>query len=71
MLKENFYTYVVLQLFTEAGIEEEMDEKLKQHILEYMKNTNVHKNDLIELSKHFPDRTLRNLMNSGVLNETT
>ena len=69
--KENFYTYVVLQLFTEAGIEEEMDEKLKQHILEYMKNTNVHKNDLIELSKYFPDRTLRNLMNSGVLNETT
>lgn len=66
---DNVHSYTILQLFTENnGIE--INDKAKKYIGEYIKENKIKKEDLLNMSKSFPDKTLKKLMYSGVLNET-
>ena len=68
--KDNYNYYSLLQFFLELGINPILDEFAKQKIKEYIKDKGIKQEELIRLAMKFPAQTLKNLIGSGVLNET-
>ncbi len=69
--RNNLYAYIILQLLTEAGIENDLNDELKKNIREYMETTKTDKKALTDLLKYFPLRTTKNLILSGIINDFT
>ena len=67
--KNNVNEYRVLQLFSDIKSPEELDVFSKQRLIEYINDKRVSKNNLLSLAVKFPTRTIKNLIESGVLNE--
>lgn len=69
--KENAKAYTILQFFSELKSYEQVSERVRDYLITYMKNNKIRKEDLLDLAKAFPSKTLKNLMYSGVLYEST
>lgn len=69
--KENVFAYTVLQLFNELNKEDNINEIVKQKLLQYIKDNDVTKKDIYNLSTYFPSIVSKNLIRSGLLNEIT
>lgn len=69
--KENANAYMILQLFSEIKDASYMDERGIKTIRSYMKKTKVTNKDLFKLVDVFPAKTVKNLMLSGVLNDSS
>ena len=67
--KNNVNEYRVLQLFSDIKSPEELDVFSKQRLIEYINDKHISKNNLLSLAVKFPTRTIKNLIESGVLNE--
>lgn len=67
--KDNAAAYTVLQLFSEFGKKDKLNENAKRRLIEYMRVTGVTKEQLFNLSMQFPSKTVKNLIGSGILNE--
>ena len=65
--KDNASAYMILQLFTDLGVNEKINSFAKQRIIEYIKEKGISKIQLISLVMSFPARTMKNLMRSGIL----
>lgn len=68
--KENYSYYIILQLFLELGINFQLNDYVKQRIIEYIKENNMNQNELIKYAMRFPAQTLKNLIGSEILNGT-
>ena len=66
---DNVAAYTVLQLFSEFGKDERLNDNAKRRLLEYIAVTGVTKEQLFTLSMKFPSKTIQNLIGSGILNE--
>lgn len=67
---DNVNAYRVLQLFTETK-STDIGEDEKRKISNYIKSNQISQNEIIDLAKSFPVKTLQNLVYSGVLYEIT
>lgn len=67
--KDNAAAYTVLQLFSEFGRNDVLNDNAKRRLLEYITVTGVTKEQLFTLSMKFPPKTAQNLIGSGILNE--
>ena len=67
--KNNVNEYRVLQLFSDIKSPEELDVFSKQRLIEYINDKRISKNNLLSLAVKFPTKTIKNLIESGVLNE--
>ena len=68
--KDNYNYYSLLQFFLELGINPILDDFARQKIKEYIKDKGIKQEELIRLAMKFPAQTLKNLIGSGVVNET-
>ncbi|MBQ7244259.1 MAG: hypothetical protein IJS52_08695 [Bacilli bacterium] len=68
--KENSFYYTVLQLFSELRSSDEIDDFSKRKIEEYFSENGINQRCLFQYSKSFPARTIKNLVESEVLNGT-
>ena len=68
--KENYAYYTILQLFLELGVNPSLNDFSKKKIKEYIVANNINQNKLIKYSMFFPAKVAKNLLVSGVLNET-
>ena len=67
--KNNIGTYTILQLFTDLDDNDTISNLSKQIILNYCKEMNVTKAEIIKSSQKFPAKALRRLCISGVLDD--
>lgn len=67
--KDNAAAYTVLQLFSEFGNKDKLNENAKRRLIEYMRVAGVTKEKLFNLSMRFPSKTVKNLIGSEILNE--
>ena len=65
--KENVKAYTILQFFSEIKSCEQLDKRVKNACILYMKKNKIKKEDLLALAKYFPSRTIKNLLYSGIL----
>ncbi len=65
--KENVKAYTILQFFSEIKSCEQLDKRVKNACILYMKKNEIKKEDLLALAKYFPSRTIKNLLYSGIL----
>lgn len=68
--KDNYNYYTILQLFLELGVSFKLNDFAKQRIKEYMKKENINKNELLKFAIKFPAQALKNLVESGVLEDS-
>ena len=68
---ENYAAYTILQLLSNIGEVREINAFAKREIANFIKNNNVSKKQLIELSKYFPNKTTRMMIDSEVLDVAT
>lgn len=68
--KDNYSIYIILQLFSDLGANPPLNDFAKQGIKNYIQENDIHLNALIDMSTHFPARTIKNLMGSEVFNGT-
>ena len=66
---DNFDAYRIVELMNNLEVDEKLDNLAKETIIDYMKENNVTKNDLLEICSYFPSKANKNLIGSGVLNE--
>ena len=69
--RTNVGAYTILQLISDMGIDEDMNNRAKDSILKYMKDNSVNNAALLSLARIFPAQTTKKLMYSGVLNGFT
>lgn len=67
----NVHAYTILQLLSEIKNATNIDDKVKESIVKYMKENKVNIADLFSLAKIFPAKTIKNLIYSGVANDFT
>ncbi len=67
--KSNVKVYTILQLFSDMGMNVELNNRARESIVKYMKSNDITIPKLFEFTKVFPAQTTKNLINSGVLNE--
>lgn len=67
--KNNYAAYTILQLFNDFSKQDQLDQQSREKIIEFIKNSQVTKNQLIELSVNFPSIAVKNLIRSDILNE--
>lgn len=65
--KDNFCYYVVLQLFSELGINTKLENMAKQRVEEFIEKNDINIEKLIDYSMYFPAQVLKKLIGSGVL----
>ncbi len=65
--KSNCAAYTVLQLFNDFTEQDKLDESARRRLFEYIKNRKVTQKQLFELSAHFPARTAKKLVGSGII----
>ena len=66
---DNFDAYRIVELMNNLEVDEKLDNLAKETIIDYMKENNVTKNDLLEICSYFPSKANKNLIGSGVLND--
>lgn len=66
---DNVNAYIILQLFSDLGANENINNFAKQRIIAYIQEKQISKEKLISLSMNFPARTIKNIMRSKILNE--
>ena len=64
---ENYAAYTILQLLSNISEVREINDFAKSEIAKFIQMNKVSKKQLIEMSKSFPNNTIRNLINSEVL----
>ncbi len=69
--RKNAQAYMILQLISELGEREKINDRAMESIKRFMRLNRVNTSDLLSLAKIFPAQTTKNLMFSGVLNEFT
>lgn len=69
--RTNVGAYTILQLISDMGIDEDMDDRAKDSISKYMRDNSVNNAALLSLARSFPAQTTKKLMYSGVLNGFT
>ncbi len=69
--RKNAQAYMILQLLSEIGVREKINDRAMESIKRFMRLNRVNTSDLLSLAKIFPAQTTKNLMFSGVLNEFT
>lgn len=68
--KENVDAYIILELFTNIDMKKYFDDiSIKREIIKFIKERIIKVKDVISLAKSFPSKTIRNLMESGVIYE--
>ena len=69
--KNNYAAYTVLQLFNDCTAQDELDDSSRRRLFEYIQKKKITREQLLNLSTHFPARTTKKLIRSGVINEIT
>jgi len=64
---ENYAAYTILQLLSNISEVREINDFARSEIAKFIQMNKVSKKQLIEMSKNFPNNTIRNLINSEVL----
>ena len=68
--KENVDTYIILELFTNINLKDyKEDESVRREIIQYIKEKSLKLKDIIAISSVFPSKTIKNIMESGIINE--
>lgn len=69
---ENVYAYTILELFTVLDINKlNEDNSIRNAIVSYIKEHSISLKDILNLIVAFPSKTMRNLIESGIINEIT
>lgn len=68
---DNYAAYTILQLFNDFNEQDELDDSSRRRLFEYIQKKKVTREQLFNLSTHFPARTTKKLIRSGVINEIT
>ena len=67
---DNYKAYTVMELFTLIDLRQYREDKtVRDEIKKYLSNEQIKKSDLFALASAFPARTMKNMAESGLLNE--
>lgn len=69
---QNEAAYTLMELFNSIDMRQYKEEKqIKESIIEYVKEKQITKNDILSLAYAFPAKAIKNIATSGILNEVT
>ena len=66
--KDNANAYMIMELFNDLN-GEKIDEFAKKRLIDFMRERDVTKEQLIGVAMKFPAKALKNLIGSNILNE--
>lgn len=66
--KSNAAAYTVMQLFSEMGKEDTLDESSTRKLREYITKEGVSQNQLFSMAQVFPARATKKMIGSGIIN---
>lgn len=64
---DNYATYTILQLFNDFEKNDKLDESSRRRVVDYMKKYQVTQKQLFEMSKQFPARAIKKMIENGVI----
>ena len=64
---DNYAAYTILQLFNDFEKEDKLDESSRRRVVDYMKKYQVTQKQLFEMSKQFPARAIKKMIENGVI----
>ena len=67
--KNNYASYVVLELFNCIDSDERISKYVVKTVVEFIKEKNIGIMDIANMAKNFPSKAVKNLMRSGVIDE--
>ena len=68
--KENVDAYIILELFTNMDMKKYYDDaSIQREIVNYIKNRAIKEKDVFKIAGAFPSKTIRKIMESGIIDE--
>lgn len=64
---DNYAAYTILQLFNDFGKKDKLDESSRRRVVDYIKKYQVTQKQLFEMSKQFPARAIKKMIENGVI----
>lgn len=64
---DNYAAYTILQLFNDFEKEDKLDESSRRRVIDYIKKYQVTQKQLFEMSKQFPARAIKKMIENGVI----
>lgn len=66
----NVFAYTILELFSDIDMTKyKEDESVQREIKEYIKENAIKGTDILNLSTHFPSKSLKNIIKGGLIND--
>lgn len=70
--KNNINSYTLLELFSNIDLNQyNEDDSIKREIIDFIKTKKINSNDVFKLAGYFPAKTIKNIVESGIINELT
>ena len=68
--KDNVDAYTILELFTDLDMKKYKEDcSIKKEIVDFIKKKEIKSNDLFKLVSAFPSKTIKNIVDGGILGE--
>lgn len=64
---DNYAAYTILQLFNDFEKKDKLDESSRRRVVDYIKKYQVTQKQLFEMSKQFPARAIKKMIENGVI----